>query len=143
MVNINNGGKRIEIHEIHLPRFRVEQRAKQLSTSDFQSDFGEVFGEIGGEVPAKFGRRCSSFSCWRKSSEAFSTKTPPQISPSNFTTRLWVVAGPKQCPNPERSAVRILGALQRQAVLQGAFVRIGDFTKFKAFLLDVLESRRS
>ena len=30
-----------------------------------------------------------------KSSEAFSTKTPPQISPSNFTTRFWVVAGPK------------------------------------------------
>ena len=29
-----------------------------------------------------------------KSSEAFSTKTPPQISPSNFTTRFWVVAGP-------------------------------------------------
>ena len=24
-----------------------------------------------------------------------STKTPPQISPSNFTTRFWVVAGPK------------------------------------------------
>ena len=29
-----------------------------------------------------------------KLSEAFSTKTPPQISPSNFTTRFWVVAGP-------------------------------------------------
>ena len=29
-----------------------------------------------------------------KSSEAFFTKTPPQISPSNFTTRFWVVAFP-------------------------------------------------
>ena len=34
--------------------------------------------------------------CWGKSPEAFSTKTPPQISPSNFTTRFWVVAGPKK-----------------------------------------------
>ena len=57
-----------------------------VSTSDFQSEVGEVFGEIGGELPAKFGRRSSSFFCWGKSSEAFSTKTPPQISPSNFTT---------------------------------------------------------
>ena len=31
-----------------------------------------------------------------KSSEAFSTKTPPHISPSNFSTRFWVVAGPKK-----------------------------------------------
>ena len=59
--------------------------AQTTSTSDFQSEVGEVFGEIGG---------CSSFFCWGKSSEAFSTKTPPQISPSNFTTRFWVVAGP-------------------------------------------------
>ena len=65
-----------------------------ISTSDFQSEVGEVFGEIGGELPAKFGRRFSSFFCWGKSSEAFSTKSPPQISPSNFTTRFWVVAGP-------------------------------------------------
>ena len=65
-----------------------------ISTSDFQSEVGEVFGEIGGELLAKFGRRFSSFFCWGKSSEAFSTKTPPQISPSNFTTRFWVVAGP-------------------------------------------------
>ena len=51
--------------------------AEILSTSDFQSEVGEVFGEIGGELPAKFGRRFLSFFCWRKSSEAFSTKTPP------------------------------------------------------------------
>ena len=66
----------------------------KISTSDFQSEVGKVFGEIGGELPAKFGRRCLSFFCWGKSSEAFSTKTPPQISPSTFTTRFWVVAGP-------------------------------------------------
>ena len=42
----------------------------------------------------KFGRRFSSFFCWGKSSELSSTKTPLQISPSNFTTRFWVVAGP-------------------------------------------------
>ena len=47
-----------------------------------------------GKLLAKFGRRFSSFFCWGKLSEAFSTKTPPQISPSNFTTRFWVVAGP-------------------------------------------------
>ena len=65
-----------------------------LSTSNFQSEVGEVFGEIGGELPVKFGRRFSSFFCWGKSSEALSTKTPPQISASNFTARFWVVAGP-------------------------------------------------
>ena len=54
----------------------------QLSTSDFQSEVSEVFGEIGGELPAKFGRRFSSFLCWGKWSEVFSTKTPLQISPS-------------------------------------------------------------
>ena len=72
-----------------------------VSTSDFQSEVGEVFGEIGGELPAKFGRRFSSFLCWGKSSEAFSTNTPPQISPSKFTTRFWVVAGPKNCTLPK------------------------------------------
>ena len=74
-----------------------------LSTSDFQSEVGEVFGEIGGELPAKFGRRFSSFFYWGKSSEAFSTKTPPQISPSNFTTRFWVVAAPTNHLDPENA----------------------------------------
>ena len=35
-----------------------------VGTSDFQSEVGEVFGEIGGELPAKFGRRFSSFFGW-------------------------------------------------------------------------------
>ena len=48
-------------------------------------------GKFGGNF-AVFVR---SFFCWGKSSEAFSTKTPPLISPSNFTTRFWVVAGPR------------------------------------------------
>ena len=37
----------------------------------------------------------------------------------------------------------ILGALQRPAVLQGAFVKIADFTKFKDFLVEFPENRRS
>ena len=73
-------------------------------TSDFQSEVGEVFfGEIVGELPAKFGRRFSSFFCWGKSSEAFYTKTPRQISPSNFTTRFWVAAGPKTLGRPKHN----------------------------------------
>ena len=63
-----------------------------VSTSDFQSEVGEVFGEIGGELPAKLGRRFSSFVCWGNRQKHF--PTPPQISPSNFTARFWVVAGP-------------------------------------------------
>ena len=80
-----------------------------LSTSDFQSEVGEVCGEIGGELPAKFGRRFSSFFCWGKSSETFSTKTPPQILPSDFTTRFWVVAGPKFFRNFFRKVPALLG----------------------------------
>ena len=41
------------------------------------------------------------------------------------------------------STVYILGALQRQVVLQGVFVKIGDFIKFKGFLVELLENRRS
>ena len=74
-----------------------------VSTSDFQSEVGEVFGEIGGELPAKFGRRFSRSFLLGKSSEAFSTKTPLQISPSNFTTRFWDVAGPRNCKPVKRS----------------------------------------
>ena len=42
-----------------------------------------------------------------------------------------------------KSTVCILGALKRQVDLQGAFVKIGDFIKFKGFLVEFLESRRS
>ena len=42
-----------------------------------------------------------------------------------------------------KSTVCILGALYRQGVLQGAFVKIGDFIKFKGFLVYFLENRRS
>ena len=41
------------------------------------------------------------------------------------------------------STVCILGALQRQAVLQGTFVKVGDFIKFKGFLVEFIENRRS
>ena len=46
-----------------------------LSTSDFQSEVGEVFGDIGGELPAKFGRRFSSFFCWENRQKHF----PPKL----------------------------------------------------------------
>ena len=36
-----------------------------------------------------------------------------------------------------------LGALQRQVDLQGVFVKIGDFTKFKGFLVEFPENRHS
>ena len=46
-----------------------------LSASNFQSEVGEVFGEIGGELPAKFGRRFSSFFCWENRQKHF----PPKL----------------------------------------------------------------
>ena len=46
-----------------LPKGAKERLPINVSTSDFQSEVGEVFGEIGGELPAKFGRRFSSFFC--------------------------------------------------------------------------------
>ena len=46
-----------------------------ISTSDFQSEVGEVFGEIGCELPAKFGRRFSSFFCWEDCQKHF----PPKL----------------------------------------------------------------
>ena len=35
------------------------------------------------------------------------------------------------------------GALQRQVALQGVFVEIGDFIKFKGFLVEFQEDKRS
>ena len=43
----------------------------------------------------------------------------------------------------QESTVGILGALQRQVDLQGVFVKIGDFIKFKGSLVEFLENRRS
>ena len=87
-------GRRMSGTSRRFPR-HLQVALGNVSTSAFQSEVGEVFGEISGELQAKFGRRFSSFFCWGKSPEAFSTKTPLQISPSNFTTRFWVVAGPR------------------------------------------------
>ena len=71
---------------------------KNVSTSDFQSEVGEVFGEVGGELPAKLeGDFRASFA--GKIVRNIFHQTPPQISPSNFTTRFWVVAGPIKCEN--------------------------------------------
>ena len=49
--------------------------SSSVSTSDFQSEVGEVFGEVGGELPAKFGRRFSSFLCWENRQQHF----PPKL----------------------------------------------------------------
>ena len=47
-------------------------------------------------------------------------------------------------PTPKQSStVCLLGALYRQVDLQGVFVKIGDFIKFKGFLVEFLENRRS
>ena len=48
---------------------------RDVSTSNFQSEVGEVFGEIGGELPAKSGRRFSSFFCWGNRQKHF----PPKL----------------------------------------------------------------
>ena len=37
----------------------------------------------------------------------------------------------------------ILGALQRPVDLQGVFVKIGDLIKFKGFLVEFLQNKRS
>ena len=52
-----------------------DSEGTNLSTSDFQREVGEVFGEIGGELPAKFGRRFSSFFCWENRQKHF----PPKL----------------------------------------------------------------
>ena len=59
-------------------------RSEKVSTSDFQSEVGEVFGEIGGELPAKFGRRFSSFFCWENRQKHF----PPKLHRKSLTIKL-------------------------------------------------------
>ena len=55
----------------HIARYLCDTPGK----SDSQSEVGEVFGEIGGELPAKFGRRFSSFFCWENRQKHF----PPKL----------------------------------------------------------------
>ena len=54
---------------------KTRKMRKNVGTSNFQSEVGEVFGEIGGELPAKFGRRFSSFFCWENRQKHF----PPKL----------------------------------------------------------------
>ena len=61
--------------KIASPIFWDLDERQKLSTSDFQSEVGEVFGEIGGELPAKFGRRFSSFFCGGNRQQHF----PPKL----------------------------------------------------------------
>ena len=58
-----------------LRRIPFPKIVSNIGTSDFQSEVGEVFGEIGGELPAKFGRRFSSFFCWENRQKNF----PPKL----------------------------------------------------------------
>ena len=73
-------------------------RSTNISTSDFQSEVGEVFGEIGGELPAKFGRRFSSFFRWESRQKHFPPKLHRKFHHQNFTTRFWAVVGPTNKP---------------------------------------------
>ena len=92
---------------------RKERQEEIYAPAISRVKLAKFFGEIGGELPAKFGRRFSSFFCWGKSSEAFSTKTPPQISPSNFTTRFWVVAGPRNLKRKRKEAKKEIEEIKR------------------------------
>ena len=78
------------------PNVKNASQKKTLCTSDFQSEVGEVFGEIGGELPAKFGRRFSSFFCWGKSSEAFPPKLHRKFHHQTSLRGSGIVAGPKK-----------------------------------------------
>ena len=69
-----------------LPSFSKHQRFPEWSWRSFRRNWWRTSGEVWKEI--------FELLLLGKSSEAFSTKTPPQISPSNFTTRFWVVAGP-------------------------------------------------
>ena len=61
---------------------------------------------------------------------------PPILGPQK---KVWISA----TKSLVYSTVCILGALQRRVDLQGVFVKIGDFLKFKGFLVEFLENRRS
>ena len=67
------------------------QRFPEWSWRSFRRNWWRTSGEVWKEI--------FELLLLGKSSEAFSTKTPPHISPSIFTTRFWVVAGPTITPN--------------------------------------------
>ena len=67
--------------------FYKHHRFPEWSWRSFRRNWWRTSGEVWKEI--------FELLLLGKSSEAFSTKTPPHISPSDFTTRFWVVAGPK------------------------------------------------
>ena len=77
-------------HVLHQGTFEKpwskHQRFPEWSWRSFRRNWWRTSG--------KFSKEIFELLLLGKSSEAFSTQTPPQISPSNFTTRFWVVAGP-------------------------------------------------
>ena len=68
------GALKIANFSAGFPRLASKFARTCQGSSDFQSEVGEVFGEIGGELPAKFGRRFSSFFCWENRQKHFPPK---------------------------------------------------------------------
>ena len=85
---------------------------QDISTSDFQSEVGVVFGEIGGELPAKFGRRFSSFFCWGPPKLHRKLHHQTSLRGSGFWRALRISRG---CPKNLRKKVRVqfLAPIQR------------------------------
>ena len=79
-----------------------------ISASDFQSEVGEVFGEIGGELPAKFGRRFSSFFCWGNRQKHFPPKLHRKFHHQTSLRGFRVVAGPRIIPNSSQGSAFII-----------------------------------
>ena len=76
------------------------QRFPEWSWRSFRRNWWRTSGEVWKEI--------FELLLLGKSSEAFSTKTPPQISPSHFTTRFWVVARPKYYVNPPQREFQVI-----------------------------------
>ena len=79
------------------------QRFPEWSWRSFRRNWWRTSGEVWKEI--------FELLLLGKLSEAFSTKTPPQISPSNFTTRFWVVA-----------ALNVMPRKKKEEAVEGVFL---------------------
>ena len=104
------------------------QRFPEWSWRSFRRNWWRTSGEVWKEI--------FELLFLGKSSEASSTKTPPQISPSNFTTTFWVVAGPTNRSNRKggTASLRARTCVKRNFVF-GA--------RFKGLPLHFLYQRRN
>ena len=86
-----------------------------MCTGDFQSEVGELFGEIGGELERRSlaGKIFELLCAGEVRQKHFPGGTPPQISPSNFTTRFWVLASPTIAKDPHEIVRNPLSSLMR------------------------------